>query len=79
MDDHIKSLRVGQTLRLNTQDNKWVSPILLELHINYTDPDDFSMKFTTDYNRKISQYRYSDLYDSISRVSTSDRQFTFNE
>lgn len=79
MDRQVEALRVGQTLRLNTDNNKWVSPILLELHINYTDKDDFSMKFTTDYNRKVSQYTFSDLYDSISRVSTSNKQFAFNE
>lgn len=79
MNKQIKTLRVGQTIKLNTENNKWVSPILLELHINYTDFDDFSMKFTTDYNRKVSQYTFSDLFDSISRVSTSSSQFTFNE
>lgn len=79
MNKQVEAIRVGQTLKLNTDDNKWVTPILLELHINYTDPNDFSMKFTTDYNRKVSQYTFSDLYDSISRVSTSDKQFTFNE
>lgn len=79
MNSQVKRLRVGQTLNLNTEDNKWVSPILLELHINYTDPNDFSMKFTTDYNRKPADFRYSDLFGSISRVSASDKQFTFNE
>lgn len=79
MDEQSKRIRIGQTLHINVDTQKWISPILLEIHINYTDPSDFSMKFTTDYNRKVTSFRYADLYDSITKISVSNNQFTFDE
>lgn len=79
MEETYESLKVGETIAINTVGDTYVIPILLELHINYSNPDDFTMKFTTDYNRKLMQFRYSDLYNSISRISVSDSTFTFSE
>lgn len=79
MKNIYENLKVGETIVINTEDNKYVVPILLELHINYSDPNDFTMKFTTAYNRKLMQFRYSDLYNSVDRISVSDSTFTFSE
>lgn len=79
-EKQLKLLRVGRPIcHINTEDNKWISPHLLELHLNYTDKDDFKMTFNTDYNQKTLSYRFADLYNSINQVSLSDNTFTFNE
>lgn len=79
MKSNYKKLKVGKTLYINTIGNEFIIPILLELHMNYNDDSDFSMKFTTDYKRKSFQYRFADLYKTISQVSTTDNTFTFTE
>lgn len=79
MQSQAKRIKVGQTVWLETKSNKWVCPVLLELHINYKDDNDFKMTFTTDYNRKPLQFRFADLYGTITQTSVTDSTFTFNE
>lgn len=79
MQEQAKQLKVGQTVCLNTEPNKWIRPILLELHINYKDENDFKMTLTTDYNRKPLQFRFADLYGTITQTSVTDSAFTFDE
>lgn len=79
MQSNFKKLKVGKTLYINAKENEYVVPILLELHQNYKDRSDFSMKFTTDYNRKVYQLRFSDLYSTISQISAKDNTFNFAE
>lgn len=79
-NEQIKKLRVGRPIcTICTENGKWIRPHLLELHLNYMDKDDFKMTFNTNYNQKIYSSRYTDLCDSIQRISISDKQFTFNE
>ena len=79
MQNQAKRIKVGQTVNLCTETNKWVSPILLELYINHKDDSDFKMTFTTDYTRKPLQFRFADLYGTITQTSVTDNAFTFNE
>jgi hypothetical protein len=79
MQEQAKRIKVGQTIWLGTEPQKWVCPILLELHINYKDDNDFKMTLTTDYNRKPLQFRFADLYGTITQTSVTDSTFTFNE
>lgn len=79
MHTNYNKLKVGRTLLINTIGDNYIMPILLELHINYKDDDDFKMTFTTDYNRKPLQFRFADLYGTITQTSVTDSTFTFNE
>ena len=78
MQEQAKRIKVGQTIWMGTEPQKWVCPILLELHINYKDDNDFKMTLTTDYNRKPLQFRFADLYGTITQTSVTDSTFTFN-
>lgn len=73
-----QQIRLGNTVNLITEDDKWVQPVLLELHINRIDPSDFHMTFTTDYTRKPTQFRFADLYGTITQTSVTDSAFTFD-
>lgn len=53
-------------------------PMLLEIHMNYKDPNDFKFTFTTDTKRKPEQFRFADLYGTISQTSVTDNSFTFD-
>ncbi len=79
MRQNYKKLKVGKTLYINSIDDEYVVPMLLELHINYFDKDDFFMTFTTNYKRKVTELRFYDLYSEVNRISATDSTFTFNE
>lgn len=79
MKQNYKKLKVGKTLYINSVGDEYVIPLLLELHINYFDKDDFTMTFTTNYKRKVSELRFYDLYSEVNRVSATDSTFTFSE
>ena len=79
MQQNFKKLKVGKTLYINSVDDEYVIPMLLELHINYFDKDDFTMTFTTNYKRKVTELRFYDLYSEVNRISATDSTFTFNE
>lgn len=74
-----QKLKLGQTLYINTIGNEYVIPLLLELHLNYKDKEDFTMQFTTDYKKKVAELRFYDLYSTVNQISTTDNTFTFNE
>lgn len=79
MSKNFEKLKVGKTIHINTTDNQYVTPLVLELHIDYIDDSAFSMKFTTDYSRKVYQFRFADLFNTISQISVSDNTFNFAE
>lgn len=71
-------LWVGGTLSLYISRNELIKPILLETHLSYDDLNDFSMTFTTDMNRRVTQYRFADLFSTITQTSVADNSFTFD-
>lgn len=79
MQPQAERIKVGQSVYLGTEPSKWVVPILLELHIDEKNDDAFKMTFTTDYNRKPLQFRFADLYGTITQTSVTDSTFTFDE
>ena len=79
MKVNVDKIKVGKTICINTENDTFISPILLELHINYFDDSDFNMVFTTNYKRKPEEFRFADLYSTISQTSVSDKTFTFDE
>lgn len=79
MKKNYEKLKVGKTLYINSINDEYVIPLLLELHINYRDKDDFKMAFTTNYKRKVTELRFYDLYSEVNQISVIDSTFTFNE
>lgn len=74
-----RGLYMGHQLGLNISKKEYVTPMLLELHINHKDDNDFSFTFTTDMKRKPIEFRYTDLYSTITQTSVTDSTFTFDE
>lgn len=56
-----------------------VKPVLLSIHIDYSNPENFSMQLSTDYKRKPLELRFSDLFGTISQVSVETPTFTFDK
>ena len=74
-----KGLYFGHQFGLNVSHTEYISPMLLEMHRNYKDENDFSFTFTTDMKRKPIQFRFADLYSTITQTSVTDSTFTFDE
>lgn len=79
MQRSFNALKMGNTIRINTLKSTYVSPILLELHIDYLNKDNFTMQFSTDYTRQVLEYRFADLFNTISQVSVTSNTFNFAE
>lgn len=72
------NLFLGGIVHINFEPGESATPILLEYSENYKDPDDFEFVFTTDPTRKPMQFRFADLYSTITQTSVSDNTFTFD-
>lgn len=72
-------LFMAHQLWLHISNNENISPLLLEMHINRKDDNDFKLTFTTDMKRKPVQFRFVDLYSTIAQTSVTDSTFTFDE
>jgi len=74
-----KDIKVGKGIYINAENGVYIKPILLEIEKDYNDETNCKLNLSTDYKRRIWQFRFYDLYNSISRVSVTDKTFTFDE
>lgn len=56
----IKDL-LGLKFHLEKDEDEWIEPVLLKMHINFDDPTDFSMEFSTRYRLYSDIWTYGDL------------------
>lgn len=77
MKNCIEKLSLGNSLKIS-RENEWIEPVLLSIHIDYNDLSNFTMSFSTDYNRKPLSLRFSDLFGTIDQISVSTSAFTFD-
>lgn len=73
-----RKMYMGLPVYFDIGENDLAQPIMLERHINYKDPTDYSYTFTTDMKRRPLQFRFSDLYSTISQTSVADSEITFD-
>lgn len=71
-------LFVGHQYYLFLSEAEKLTPILLQIHIDYGDDTKFSLSFTTDMKRTPLQFRFADLYSTISQTSVTSNAFTFD-
>lgn len=78
-DKVCSTLYMGHQIGLIISPKEYITPMLLEIHRNYKDDNDFSFTFTTDMKRRPIQFRFADLYGTITQTSVTDNAFTFDE
>lgn len=78
MKENIKNIFLGNNLIISSPSGL-INPVLLSVHINYDNPNDFSMAFSTDYKRKSNELRFSSLFGTINQTSVTTPAFTFDE
>ena len=78
LDPATKGLYLGGLVTLEISKDERLTPMLLELHRNYKDSNDFKLTFTTDMKRRPIVSRFTDLFGTISQTSVVDKSFTFD-
>lgn len=56
----------------------WILPILLQVDVDYDSMNGVKMSFSTDYKRKPTKYRFSDMLATIQQTSVQTPKFTFD-
>lgn len=77
MEDCISELSLGNSLKI-FRENEWITPVLLSIHIDYNDLSNFTMSFSTDYNRQPLSLRFTKLFGTINQTSVNTPTFTFD-
>ncbi len=77
LEDLVENIFIGNSLTIADNEN-WIFPILLGVHIDYGNETNFSLTLTTDYKRKPLDVRFSELFGTISQVSPSTPSLTFD-
>ena len=72
----IDTLYLGNSVTI-ALDNDWIFPVLLSVHIDYSDKNNSTLSLSTDYKRKPLQLRFCDLFGSINQTSVETPSFTF--
>lgn len=72
----IDTLYLGNSVTI-ALDNDWIFPVLLSVHIDYSDKKNSTLSLSTDYKRKPLQLRFCDLFGSINQTSVETPSFTF--
>ena len=77
MQESIESLYLGNSLHI-IDDKNWIKPVLLSIHIEYDNYENYTFTFSTDYNRKPIEMRFSDLFGTINQINVETPAFTFD-
>ena len=79
MATNIQDMYIGNAINLRTANSTRVRPVLLSVHIDYDNPNETTMTFSTDYKRKPLQMRFIDLFGTINQTSVETPTFTFDK
>lgn len=77
LSEMAENIYIGNSLTI-ADNEKWIFPILLGVHIDYSNEVNFSLTLTTDYKRKPLDVRFSELFGTISQVSPSTASLTYD-
>lgn len=71
------SICLGNSLYIADGDN-WITPILLQVNVDFDNMNGTTMLFSTDYKRKPLEYRFSKMFATIQQTSVSTPKYTFD-
>lgn len=66
----IDEMKLGSTIHAEISEGNWVSPILLEMSIDYENPENFTMTFGNQFRLQTSQWTFNELFNQ-SKVTNS--------
>lgn len=60
---------LGCTVNAEIREDEWVSPILLEIDIDFHNPDDFSMVWGNRYRLQTAEWSWAELNNQVNKTS----------
>ena len=69
-DERMKQV-LGSSFFLEVDNEEYIEPILLSVHLNFSDPTDFSLTFANRYRLDNSYWMFDDLYGESAKTSST--------
>lgn len=63
-----KQLTLGSLVNVNIDEDEWVYPVLLELSLDFENPDNFNMTFGNRFRLDSAEWTFADLYNEQNKV-----------
>lgn len=61
--------KLGCTVNAEVREDEWISPILLEMEIDFGDPDNFNMTWGNRYRLQTAEWTWAELNNEVSKTS----------
>lgn len=62
---------LGCTVNAEIREGEWVTPILLEMELDYNDPGNFSMVWGNRYRLQTAEWTWAELNDQVTKTSNT--------
>lgn len=77
-DPILRKLCLGKTAIAEVHPGEYQKPLLLEMYVNYENPDNGELVFSNNYYLKPIQIRFADIYNQIEKSGSVNRDFTYD-
>ena len=72
----INELKLGSLIHAEVKEDVWVSPILLEIDIDYDNPENFTMTFGNKFRLETSEWTFNELFNQSKTSSSVSRNYS---
>ena len=72
----IDELKLGSLIHAEVKEDVWVSPILLEIDIDYDNPENFTMTFGNKFRLETSEWTFNELFNQSKTSSSVSRNYS---
>ena len=72
----IDELKLGSLIQAEVKEDVWVSPILLEIDIDYDNPENFTMTFGNKFRLETSEWTFNELFNQSKTSNSVSRNYS---
>ena len=72
----IDELKLGSLIHAEVRDDVWVSPILLEIDIDYDNPENFTMTFGNKFRLETNEWTFNELFNQSKTSNSVSRNYS---
>ncbi|MBQ6144029.1 MAG: hypothetical protein IJI84_06115 [Clostridia bacterium] len=72
----IDELKLGSLIHAEVKEDVWVSPILLEIDIDYDNPENFTMTFGNKFRLETSEWTFNELFNQSKTTNSVSRNYS---
>lgn len=72
----IDELKLGSLIHAEVKEDVWASPILLEIDIDYDNPENFTMTFGNKFRLETSEWTFNELFNQSKTTNSVSRNYS---